>query len=297
MTAKPSLPGINKSSAELVASPDVAREITNLISPTVQKAITLRETRPIPSIKMKESIRIGSVSYLNAKPLTYALGSHLATMEPALLAAELRAGHLDVALVPLMEVLEAPKNTYRVANDIAIGSMRSVYSVYLNHAVPLARIKTVALDPASRTSVELARLVLEKFHHLKVTYVGPDEPADAQLLIGDPAIAYRQAHPEQKYLDLATAWREFTQMPFVFAVWAIRLPAWSAFWTARHLRLAKQIGLSSRYQIAHSAFERQYLTEHLHYDLGPQQKRAITLFSDMLEQAGRIPDSHPLRYI
>jgi chorismate dehydratase len=267
------------------------------LSPSVKKAVELRETQPLPRVPVNQALRIGSVPYLNARPLTYALGAPVTSLEPNLLAAELRAGNLDVALVPLMEVLEAPAGTYRVANDIAIGSQRAVYSVYLNHAVPLARIKTVALDPASKTSAELARLVLEKFHHLKPVYVAPGEPADAQLRIGDPAIAYRQANPEQKYLDLATAWREFTQLPFVFAVWAMRLPAWKAFWTARQLRAAKQIGLASRAQIAHSAFERQYLTEHLHYELGAAQKRAVALFAEMLAQSGRIPALPTLKYI
>lgn len=270
---------------------------TPLLSPSVQKAMELRETQPLPRVPLAESLRIGSVSYLNARPLTYALGGPVTSLEPSRLAAELRAGHLDVALVPLMEVLEAPANTYRVANDIAIGAQRAVYSVYLNHTVPLARIKTVALDPASKTSAELARIVLERFHHLKPAYVSPGEPADAQLLIGDPAIAHRQAQPEQNYLDLAAAWREFTQLPFVFAVWAMRLNAWKAFWTARQLRTAKQLGLDARAQIAGNAFERQYLTEHLCYELGPPQKRAIALFADMLAQAGRIPEAHPLRYL
>jgi chorismate dehydratase len=268
-----------------------------LLSPSMQKAAEARQTRPLPRVAMNESLRIGSVPYLNARPLTYALGAPVTNLEPSKLAAELRAGNFDVALVPLMEVLEAPPGTYRVANDIAIGAQRAVYSVYLNHAVPLARIKTVALDPASKTSVELARLVLEKFHHIKATYVASGEPADAQLLIGDAAIAYRQAHPEQKYLDLASAWREFTQLPFVFAVWAMRLPGWKAFWTARQLRAAKTIGLECRSQIAHSAFERQYLTEHLCYELGPPQKRAISQFAEMLAHAGRIPAAHPLKYI
>jgi chorismate dehydratase len=270
---------------------------TPLISPSVQKAIEMRETRPMPRVRLDPSIRIGSVSYLNARPLTYALGPSIVTMEPSRLAAELRAGNLDVALVPLMEVLDAPAGMYRVAGDIAIGAQRSVYSVYLNHSVPLARIRTVALDPASKTSVELARLVLERFHHLKPIYVSSGEPADAQLLIGDPAIAYRQAHPEQKYIDLAAAWREFTQLPFVFAVWAIRLPFWKAFWAARHLRAAKDLGLASRAQIARSAFERQYLTEHLYYELGPPQKRAIALFTEMLAQSGRVAVAQPLKYI
>jgi chorismate dehydratase len=267
------------------------------LSPSMRKALEARERHPLPRVAVNGALRIGSVPYLNARPLTYALGAPVTSLEPSLLAAELRAGNFDVALVPLMEVLEAPAGTYRVANDVAIGSQRAVYSVYLNHAVPLARIKTVAIDPASKTSAELARLVLEKFHRLKPVYVSPSEPADAQLLIGDAAIAYRQTHPEQKYIDLASAWREFTQLPFVFAVWAMRLPAWKAFWTARQLRTAKDIGLASRAQIAHTAFERQYLTEHLCYELGPPQKRAVALFAEMLAQAGRIPDAHPLKYI
>jgi len=271
--------------------------MTVLLYPPVKTETTKLEFRRIPLVRLNESIRVGSVSYLNAKPLTFAIGSSITSMEPARLASELRAGHLDVALVPLMEVLEAPEGTYRVVNDIAIGSERAVYSVFLNYSVPLPKITTVALDPASKTSVELARIVLEKFHHLKPRFVAPHQPADAQLLIGDPAIAYRLAHPEQKYLDLATAWREFTQLPFVFAVWAIRLPFWRAYWVARQLRTAKQLGLSSRTQIARNAFERQYLTEHLHYELGAPQKKAIALFSDMLAQTGRIAASHPLKYL
>jgi predicted solute-binding protein len=270
---------------------------TPLLSPSVQKAIAQRENRPLPRVAISGAIRLGSVPYLNARPLTYALGPSVTLLEPSRLAMELRDGNLDVALVPLMEVIEAPAGTYRVADDIAIGSLRAVYSVYLNHAVPLARIKTVSLDPASKTSAELARLVLEKFHHLKPEYVAPGEAADAQLLIGDAAIAHRQAHPEQKYLDLATAWREFTQLPFVFAVWAMRLTAWKAFWTARQLRAAKQAGLEARAQIAANAFERQYLTEHLCYELGPAQKRAIALFAEMVAQSGRVSAAAPLRYI
>jgi len=248
-------------------------------------------------VQIHSSIRVGSVPYLNAKPLTRGLLTPVAKLEPNQLAAELRAGRLDVALVPLLEVLEAPAGTYRVANHIAIGSERAVYSVYLNYSVPLAKIKTVALDPASKTSVELARLVLEKFHHLKPRYVSTDEPADAQLLIGDPAILHRQANPEQNYLDLATAWREYTGLPFVFAVWAIRLPFWRALGVAFQLRSAKRIGLSQRDAIARTPFERQYLTEHLCYDLGSRQKKAIALFGEMLAQTGRLAASPKLTYL
>jgi chorismate dehydratase len=251
----------------------------------------------IASIKIPPSIRVGSVPYLNAAPLTRFIGSPFAKFEPAKLAVELHVGNLDVALVPLMEVLESPADTYRVVDKLAIGSEREVFSVYLNYSVPLAKIKTVALDPASKTSVELVRLVLGKFHRLKPRYVSTDEPADAQLLIGDPAISHRQAHPEQNYLDLATAWREHTGLPFVFAVWAVRLPYWKARSVAGQLRAAGKLGLSWRDAIARTPFERQYLTEHLCYDLGPRQKKGIEKFSEILVQTGQLATEPKLNYI
>src|SRR5450755_1243221 len=80
----------------------------------------------LPSVKIPSMIRVGSVPYLNAKPLTRFIASDVAKLEPNVLAAELRAGKLDAALVPLMEVLEAPADMYRVVDRIAIGSERSV---------------------------------------------------------------------------------------------------------------------------------------------------------------------------
>jgi predicted solute-binding protein len=251
----------------------------------------------VPTVTIPASIRVGSVPYLNAAPLTRFIASSVTMLEPTKLAVELHAGNFDAALAPLMEVLESPADMYRVVDALAIGSERAVYSVYLNYSVPLAKIKTVALDPASKTSVELARVVLERFHHLKPRYVSPGEPADAQLLIGDPAIAHRQARPEQNYLDLATAWREHTGLPFVFAAWAVRLPYWRARSVAGQLRAAGRLGLSRRDAIAHSPFERQYLTEHLCYDLGARQKKAIALFAEMLTQTGRLAAVPKLTYL
>jgi chorismate dehydratase len=265
------------------------------------------EPAGLPSVKIPASVRVGSVPYLNAKPLTRFIASDVAKLDPNQLAAELREGNLDVALVPLMEVLESPADTYRVVDKIAIGSEREVFSVYLNYSVPLARIKTVALDPASKTSVELARIVLEKFHRLKPRYVSTSEPAEAQLLIGDPAITHRQAHPEQNYLDLATAWREQTGLPFVFAVWAMRNPV-SKIWPLSLsslraasvpdlLRRAGKNGIAWRDAIARNPFERKYLKEHLCYDLGPRQKKGIVLFGQMLMQSGRLAIEPKLSYI
>ena len=250
-----------------------------------------------PTVTIPAEIRVGSEPYLNAKPLTRCIASTVRLLEPSRLAADLRAGHLDVGLVPVMEVLEALAGTYRIVDGVAIGTQRSVYSVYLNYTGALGHIKTVALDPASKTSVELTRIVLEKFHRLKPRYVSTDEPADAQLLIGDPAIIHRQANPDQKYLDLGEAWREQTQLPFVFAVWALRLPLWQSFWTAQKLRQAARTGVANAHLIARNTFERTYLTEHLCYDLGAPQKQAIAKFAELLVELERLPREPKLRFI
>jgi len=257
----------------------------------------VRESFRPPMVSIAPSIRVGSVPYLNAKPLTRCIASPVTLLEPSRLASDLRAGHLDVGLVPIMEVLEAPEGMYRVVNGAAIGSERDVYSVYLNYTGALGNIQTVALDPASKTSVELTRIVLEKFHRLKPRYVSPDEPADAQLLIGDPAIIHRQANPDQKYLDLGGAWREQTSLPFVFAVWAMRLSWWRAFNVAGQLRRAKETGVSNANFIARNVFERAYLNEHLCYDLGERQKRAIDRFGSLLVELERLPRASKLRFI
>src|SRR5579871_2149479 len=91
----------------------------------------LPETGRPPTIKFPPSVRIGSVPYLNARPLTHAIATEVRLLEPSRLALDLREGHLEAALVPVMEVLEAPAAMYRIVNSVAIGTQRSVYSVYL----------------------------------------------------------------------------------------------------------------------------------------------------------------------
>lgn len=248
------------------------------------------------TVLLPDGVRVGSVPYLNALPLTSALDCKLTRMEPRALAQSLRDGALDVALVSVMEVLDAPA-LYRVADGVAIGAEREVYSVYLRHTVPVGEIRSVALDAASQTSTELTRIVLERFHKLQPEYRGPGEPADAELLIGDPAIAYRRAHPEEKYLDLGAAWREHTGLPFVFAVWAMRLPLWKAWFTARGLRTAAKLGRAKRGKLAANEFERTYLREYLSNALGAEQKKSIALFGQMLEESGRVSAKPKVRYI
>jgi chorismate dehydratase len=215
---------------------------------------------------------LGSVSYLNAKPLLWGLEARLAP--PSQLARWLRAGEVEAALVPIVEAMENP--VYWLVDGVAIGCDGPVYSVILTLSKPLAEVRTVALDAASKTSVRLMQWLLERHYGLAPHYVADGTPADAQLRIGDPAIAFRQAHPSYPLLDLGEAWKAATGLPFVFAVWALRAPDQAL---ADRLREAARAGLARRAEIAREPWEYRYLTESIRYELGGRQREAIARFA------------------
>ena len=239
---------------------------------------------------------IGSVPYLNARPLHWIIQEPITFLEPNQLVVELARGRLQAALVPVVEVLENA-GAYHIVDGVAIGSLNSVYSVVLVHALPVVRLKTVAFDPASKTSNLLIRVLLQKYYRLNPRYVSPDKPAEGRLIIGDPAIAYRRAHPDERYLDLAQSWHAHTGLPFVFAVWAVRRDAPDAEGLAKNLRAAAKAGLAARGEIARSHFEFRYLTEHLYYYLGNPQKKAISAFASDLVEIGDLARKPELSYI
>ncbi|MEC7680422.1 MAG: MqnA/MqnD/SBP family protein, partial [Planctomycetota bacterium] len=90
-------------------------------------------------------LRIGAVSYLNTKPLIEGLQrrlgdrGQLSLALPSQLADDLRAGKLDVALIPSVEYfrgLADSANRYQVISNAAIGCRGPVWSVRLLSRVP-----------------------------------------------------------------------------------------------------------------------------------------------------------------
>jgi predicted solute-binding protein len=246
--------------------------------------------------RTKIPARLGSVPYLNARPLHWSLREPVTFLEPNLLSVELAEGRLHAGLVPIFSILQNP-GAYHIADGYAIGSLNLVYSVVLCHTLPVVRIATVALDPASRTSNHLVQVLLQKYFRIAPRYVSPDEPADAQVIIGDPAIAYRQSHPDERFLDLAQAWHSHTGLPFVFAAWAIRRDAPDPKGIAHELRAAAATGLTERASMAQTPFEHRYLHEYLYYHLGAPQKRAIAQFAADLTEIGLLAGPPELSYI
>lgn len=237
--------------------------------------------------------RIGSVPYLNARPLTEGLGERLVFDVPSRLAERFAAGELDAALVPVFEAVSRERAL--IADGMAIASRGEVFSVFLAHRVPLAELESVALDPDSRTSSHLVQCLLAEFHGLDPRYaIAPEDDAQARVVIGDPAIQFRRAHGDDgwQFLDLGAEWLRCTGLPFVFACWVLREGVNDAAALAEGLRAAKARGLAARERIATESddpeFVRRYLTENIRFDLGDDEKCAIALFAALLRKHGLV---------
>jgi len=176
-------------------------------------------------------LRVGIVDYLNSKPLAWGfLKGHHADLfapsyhSPAMVADLLARGSLEVGLIPAIEVQRIPD--LKVLPNLCVAATHEVRSVLLVLGKPLERVRSVALDQASRTSAALVRILLSDRYGLEPAYrVARADPeamlaeADAALVIGDPAL--RVDRSRYAILDLAAEWRAETGHPFVFAVWAV----------------------------------------------------------------------------
>jgi chorismate dehydratase len=271
-------------------------------------------------------MRISVVDFLNARPLTWGLlreppaGVEVSRDMPSVCAAKLASGEADVGLIPSIEYQRIPG--LRVVPSLGIAAASEVRSVLLVSDVSRERIRSVVLDPASRTSVALTRIVLKRVYGLEPEYresgTGNREPmgegrgsihdsrftvlgeADARLIIGDPALKTRlNGHV---VLDLAAEWRAFSGYPFVFAFWAVREDHATAE-VAALLRRSYEAGVASfvamvRVEASASGLSapvvEDYLRHALHFVLDAGDLDGLRLFYRLAAEEGLIPPARPL---
>ena len=237
--------------------------------------------------------RVGSVPYLNAVPLTRGLEDQIVFQVPSRLAELLRRDELDAALVSVAEVLLTDR--YDILDGIAVASLGEVQSAFLAHRGPLDQATQVYCDTASISTFNLLRVLLAE-RGLRPVYQpfppGAREPLpDYLMLIGDPALRFRQGPCEHEIWDLGAAWQELTQLPFVYAVWALRRGVENRR-LRRLLREARDFGLDTLDSIVagRTDFERDFLKDylgwHVHFHLGADEKRGLSRFSELLERHG-----------
>lgn len=256
--------------------------------------------------------RVGAVSYLNTRPLVHGLAARpdLFTVRfdvPSVCARLLHEGHVDLGLVPAIEYL---RGDYAVVPGVAIASDGPVWSVALFTRRPLERVRTIALDTSSRTSVALTRILCARLWAVAPEFspADPDIEAmlarhDAALVIGDPALVIDARRLGVEKVDLGEAWRTLTGLPFVYAMWTGRPGAVDGE-QVKALQAARDRGLADVERIAAEAGQAspalaplalEYLRDTLKYGLGERELAGVARFHAMAVDLGLAPASRPLR--
>jgi len=280
-----------------MASPEPMESVAHRAEREQRSANLQRESNLERSLA---PFRVGSVGYLNAVPLTRGLEEEVMFATPAKLAELLRRDELDAALVSVVEVLFTDR--YDILDGIAIASLGEVKSVLLAHRRPLEEAREIFCDTASLTSLELVRVLLAE-RGLKPelkrleSYDFAALP-DYALLIGDRALDLLLGPHEHALWDLGAAWYELTSLPFVYAVWALRRGVENGA-LRRQLRDARDLGLDTLDTIIRSRteydldFRQDYLSWHIHYHLGTDEKRGLAKFIQLLRKHTARPVFEP----
>ena len=252
------------------------------------------------------SLRIGCVKYLNARPLIRGWPGNVEFDHPAALCHRLAEGQLDVALVSSFECLRNP--IYRIVDDVSISSHGPVYSVVVAHRGEFSDIEEIELDPASTTAVNLLRCLLAELG-LTPRLVGSSsetaEQSRARLIIGDQAIRFRQNHGDGfQFWDLGEQWKKLTGLPFVYALWLIRPEIPDAKSIAQRLRELRDENVADVEVIVSDAvanaagnkqettaeFLSSYYTEHLAFGFGTREKQGLHTFGDLCAKHRVLPN-------
>ena len=210
---------------------------------------------------------------------------------PSVCADKVRSQVADIGILPVIEIA---RQGLEIFPGTGIASHGAVRSILLISKVPFGNIKTLACDHGSRTSVILARLILQEQFGATPMLLPPTAPrldamlesADAALVIGDPALAIEPETLAYQWLDLGHQWQLLTGLPMVFAVWAA-----AARWITPQLEKAFSeslaFGLSNMDRIVQDqskergfseAVIRQYLTKSIVFRLGPKDYEGMKTF-------------------
>jgi chorismate dehydratase len=240
-----------------------------------------------------QKIKISAVSYTNTIPFIYGIKQNpeilnlidLSLDVPSVCAHKLIINQVDIGLVPVAALLDIPN--YKIISDYCIGSVGKVTSVFIFSKKPMDEIRTIRLDSQSRTSNNLARVLLQNYWKKEVEIIinGEEEKkADAYVQIGDRTFGKDKTEPYA--YDLGEAWTDFSGLPFVYAVWAANKDIPSNFVTL--FNEALKFGLDNREEVLKDIPEhknidiREYLLNSINYDLDDDKRAAIKLFHHLI---------------
>jgi len=267
-------------------------------------------------------LRISAISYLNTAPLMWDFDHGEAAKDfeifysvPSSCAAALREGTGDIGIIPAIAYNNIPDLV--IIPEVAIAARGPVRSILLICKVPLEKVRTVATDNSSLTSVALTRVLFSKwwgggreFRSLPPELPSMLRECDAALIIGDPALKVDRSR--YQVLDLAEEWRRLSGKPFVFAFWAVREAALAEMQAGLDLagifQASRDHGLqppaleqiarewSARLQLR-PAEVKDYVTRNIYYQLDQDCLNGMDLFFRYAAECGAVERLPPINFL
>lgn len=237
-------------------------------------------------------IKISAVNYTNTKAFIYGIEHSnilnkidLSLDIPSDCAAKVINGQVDIGLMPVAAIPLVPNAN--IVADYCIGSDGGVNSVFIFSDAPVDEIRTLKLDLHSRTSNNLAKVLLKFFWKKEVEFT-TDQSAktDAIVLIGDRTFGKKG---DYAYVyDMGEEWKNFTGLPFMYAAWVANKEIPQAF--KDEFNAALKFGLDHRKEVLQELPQNEnfdledYLYNKLQFEVTEDRKKAMELFLDYIQQ-------------
>lgn len=245
-------------------------------------------------------IKISAITYLNTKPFLYGI-THSSLMNsielsldvPSVCADKLKAGTVDIGIIPVAEMNEI--DGANILTDYCIAASGKVRTVVLVSHVPLDEVQTIVLDYQSRTSVQLVRILARDYWQIQpewkdgaANYIQEDIKGNtAGVIIGDRVFEAEKKFPY--VYDLGEAWKSHTGLDFVFACWVANKPIETSFVD----RFADALGdgilhipeVISEYLKLYPDYPfEEYFRENIFYRLDDSKRKGMALFLSLIRK-------------
>jgi chorismate dehydratase len=240
--------------------------------------------------------KVSLISYLNSRPFLYGLENSPVKEEielkldiPSKTAIKIANNLIDIGLVPVASLPDLVN--YQIISEYCIGADGPVRTVILASAVPFDRIQTILMDYQSRSSVMLTRVLSQYYWKKEFKWENTFDNYESESISGTTAgivIGDRVFGAEKRYpyiYDLSSEWKNFTGLPFVFAVWATRKELPSGF--LQRFNEAVAFGVNSVPEVEKTEQQNypevdifEYFTQNISYRLDNRKKEGMKLFLD-----------------
>ena len=245
-------------------------------------------------------VRISAITYLNTKPFLYGITNsplmreiELSLDVPSVCADKLKAGIVEIGIIPIAEMSEIPGAN--LVTDFCISASGKVRTVVLVSQVPVEEIETIVLDYQSRTSVQLVRILAREYWKIRpewknggINYIREDiRGKTAGVIIGDRVFEAEKQFPF--VYDLSEAWKNLTGLDFVFACWVANKPLEASF--VEKFAAALEDGIVhipeviAEYQQLYPDYPFEaYFRENIFYHLDDSKRKGMELFLQKIKQ-------------